>query len=295
MELSGQESHPQHTPPVHQALRFAYLSPRGGDEQTDNWWLFLKPQGAVGCFFETLWWEGCTSMGTAWFVCSSGHGGAAPQQLVLCPCQINNLLGKMQLFVCKNKRYLPKLLQLPQNALKPKEGTIWPISMLRASIPLCPACPFNARVQTFVPYHLWSDCNVFVSKPACQPFQIYHLLECFASIRTFRWPYFGSSVVFLQAEQIYLSATLVYFVLHTQAVQSCFWAPVCGCNLEPGQISAERTAHRRSSPSCTDSYSSCLSFCHQTADPGWLCCSFAVPLLFFPSRTCLPFHLCLVY
>lgn len=63
-------------------------------------------------------------MGTAWFVCSSGHGGAAPQQLVLCPCQINNLLGKMQLFVCKNKRYLLKLLQLPQNALKPKEGTI---------------------------------------------------------------------------------------------------------------------------------------------------------------------------
>lgn len=45
MDLSGQESYPQHTP-VRQALWFAYLSLQGGDEQTDSWWLFLKPQGA---------------------------------------------------------------------------------------------------------------------------------------------------------------------------------------------------------------------------------------------------------
>lgn len=104
---------------------------------------------------------------------------------------------------------------------------------------------------------------------------------------------FGSSVVFSQAEQIYPSAAFVYFVLHTQAVQSRFWAPVCGCNLEPGLISAERlliAGHHP--PALTLTLLASLFVFRLLTLAGFavlllfLCCSFAVlalTQLAFPS------------
>lgn len=60
MGLFGQESHPQHSPPGHQALWFAYHSPRGSDEQTDNWRLMV--------FWETAVRRVYFHVSTAWFV-----------------------------------------------------------------------------------------------------------------------------------------------------------------------------------------------------------------------------------
>lgn len=60
MDLSGQERHPQHSPPGHQALWFAYHSPRGSDEQTDNWRLVV--------FWEAAVRRVCFHVSTAWFV-----------------------------------------------------------------------------------------------------------------------------------------------------------------------------------------------------------------------------------
>lgn len=60
MGLFGQESHPQHSPPGHQALSFAYHSPRGSDEQTDNWRLVV--------FWETAVRRLYFHVSTAWFV-----------------------------------------------------------------------------------------------------------------------------------------------------------------------------------------------------------------------------------
>jgi len=95
-------------------------------------------------------------------------------------------------------------------------------------------------------------------------------------------------MVLLQAEQVlHSSATLVYFYLHTQAVQLRFWAPVCGCSLDPGLISAEGPLIAdRCHPALTLTLLASLFVIRLLTPAG-----FAVLFLSLPSCTGLPFLL----
>lgn len=154
---------------------------------------FLKPQGAVGGVSRHCGEDGVLSWAqpglwvfpVSWG--SSGHSGAAPPQSVLCP-----LPGKLPpwqnaVFTCaRTKDTGRSCCQLSQRVLKPNEGTVWPLSLLIASFPVHRACPLNASMQTSVSSPTLHDqiaIFFFFYKPACQPFEIYHLLKCFASIR----------------------------------------------------------------------------------------------------------------
>ena len=110
MGLSGQENHPQHAPPVQQALWFAYLSPQGGDEQTDNWWLSSLRVLLGGVLRH--WDERRMCFHERSMVCGSSWSHGVAVGMVACllgsqSCalhQRNRLLDKMQLLCVQEQK-----------------------------------------------------------------------------------------------------------------------------------------------------------------------------------------------
>lgn len=92
----------------------------------------------------------------------------------------------------KEKRYLQKLLLLSPHVEQCKERTVWFLSLLTASCALHPRPPSHIHMNICIlTYPLWMDCMFLFSSTACQPFEVYPLLEHtvqFLGSRIRLWP-----------------------------------------------------------------------------------------------------------